>query len=289
MGHRRKLQDRLANRFRLEPGGAGDRDGGEHIGDVVGAAERYLICGQEPRFHGPLSPEQRAISHEGRGIAVRLSIGAEPDHPGRRFGSERAGDLVIEVQHSDVVSRLVLEDAQLERGVLLPRIAVQVVGRDVEDAGNVGALRRRLQLAMTELHHNPSLRRNAVQQAEEAGANVAADDMLFPARGEHLCDKGRRRGLAAAPGDTQQDARVQLQEEARHGADGHVVVAGRLDCGGGERYALRDEEEVSGDRILDPIFAQREAHGHSIQLSYPRGQGLWGLHIGDSYRGPLGR
>ena len=142
-----------------------------------------------------------------------------------------------------------------------PSEAVEVVRRDVQHAGDVRAALRGLELRVAHLEHDPGLRRDLVEQAEQPDADVAADDVLAPSGGEHRADERRRGRLAAAAGDADDGPGQQLEEELVIELTGTPRSRAASSAGQRQRHALGDEDQVGSRYVVDAVLAQREADG----------------------------
>ena len=77
-------------------------------------------------------------SHES--AALDLAQAAEPVDATTSLLRHRDAGWVIGIQHREIILRLVLEDSRLRGRVVLKAVmAVEVVGRDVQDDCNLGA------------------------------------------------------------------------------------------------------------------------------------------------------
>src|SRR5262249_8184408 len=120
--------------------------------------------------------------------------------PGARAEVPRDGVVGVE----DDAAGLILEgkDVALELDVFVPGELVEVIGCDVEKGGDVGAAVDEGELGVADLEDGPSLRvwtfRVAIEEVEEADADVAAEDVVASGGGEGGVDERGRRRLARA-------------------------------------------------------------------------------------------
>ena len=127
----------------VEPSCKTDEDGGHHVVDVVRTVKRdvgHVHDLDRPRIAGRRGVDDRCfVAHvEGR-LAMRLARKPERARADARVVLARRcrDDRVVEVPHKRVARALVCEDAEFRFGVLVHRvIAVEVIGRDVDDARN---------------------------------------------------------------------------------------------------------------------------------------------------------
>src|SRR6266702_5940338 len=142
------------------------------------------------------------------------------------FLASRPG-FVAAVDHREVVGPRELDDLSLDLCVPLERaVAVEVVGRDIEDHPDVQARPlHRLELEARELEHYPVLGRDLGQAVEDRLADVAADHHGPLARGEDIAGERGGRGLAVGACDADDSAGAQLQEQVDLARDGDALRA----------------------------------------------------------------
>jgi hypothetical protein len=134
------------------------------------------------RQHGAVAVDRSA--HGGSGDLARGLV----DEPVRHG--------VVEVQHDDVVRVLELEDPPLQVDVFVPRVAVQVVRRDIRDACHPRRGVDAFQLRVRHLGDDPRRGSDPGEQREQPHADVAAHDVVDACRVEHRADQRRRGRLA---------------------------------------------------------------------------------------------
>jgi hypothetical protein len=266
IGHRRHPMRQPAElRERVEHRAADLRDRGREcergkgVQRVVAADEREprrvhneLSAAREPGAVGPLH-EAPFLLGERHARAERLQ-GA----PGQ---SHQPHDRIVAVQYLNGGLR---EDARLRAGVIGDaRVAVEVVGRDVENGGrDRPQARRRLELEARQLQHEhlrPRLVRLAARELVEHGvADVARDDgRQSRGRRERPRQRGHRR-LAVGAGDRQHllVGRQRAREELDVTDDLDAGTDGRLD-----RRRARIDAGTDGDQLRTIERRIREGAG----------------------------
>ncbi len=148
----------------------------------------------------------------------------EPHHVCLSAQRHLTYNAVAAVQDREIVCAGELDRFRLEVGVSLEgAVAVEVVGRDVQDHADVEARSlHRLELEAGQLEHDPVPRRHLVQAVENGVADVAADeDRPIAGCKNGAGERGRRR-LAVGAGDADDRPGAQAQEQ--------VDLAGNLDA-----------------------------------------------------------
>ena len=152
-------------------------------------------------------------------VAGNLLTQAEPHAGARGRGGQRSRLGIVVVEDRHVLHGLEAEDVALKVAVLIPGEAVQVVGPDVEQAGNVWAARGHLKLRVADLQHYPGVGADLRQVVKDAYADVASDEYGLLVGAEHLAQKGGGGGLAAGAGDADNGAGTELHEQGEHRPD----------------------------------------------------------------------
>src|SRR5579884_1242567 len=171
-------------------------DGREDIFQIVRTLEANLTDGHD--FHvisfGP--PEDFAVTHEG--ALVHFFLAAEPEF--LRFADRpqlHAGG-VVRVENSEVAGSLVLKNPRLGRDVGLKRVvAVEVVGRDVQDYGyfSVEGING-FELEARDFEHDIGVVGGFGNERDRRCTDVAAHKRLVTAPGDDFTRESRRRGFA---------------------------------------------------------------------------------------------
>ena len=225
----------------------------------------------------------RAAQERGlEGLLERFELRSRDAHPAATAGEvavvERGDVGVVDTEDRRVALALALEDPQLGGRVGLERaMTVEVVGRDVEQHGHVGAkLLDALELEARELAHDRPPRLDAARQRRERVADVAGAGAGHAAALEHGGSQQRGRGLAVGSGDA--DDRIALLEQAvRELHLGPHGDAGRT-CGAHDRGFFRDaralDEQVGTGQQLGIVAA-----GHRFDAR--RGLPCIGAAIGE--------
>ena len=193
------LADRLAvEAHRQRRGG-----GGHRVGDVVLAEQTQLI-----------GPQQRLAVVEDRPLGEgHLAIGAgavaegDPPAAAAEVGPGEGG--VVGVVDRDVVVALVGEDPELRRQVGVEvGVAIEVVGREVEEDRALGARSSRCPRAGSSRPRRRSSRRvDLTDQRGERGADVAGDRDRLAGAAVDVSEQLDRGRLAVGPGHRQEPVR----------------------------------------------------------------------------------
>ena len=193
----------------------GERDGGEDVVHVVVAAQRDLVA-LDDRHAGLTVLPHDATSAQRRAVAVELALGRGGSDARRSLGSEARANLVVDVQHDEVVACLELEDASLQGDIIRPGVSIEVVWRDVGDTGDVRAHLEALELRVRELNHHLRPRLNLLEEREQADADVAADDIIRAINIQHRAQQRGGCRLARGACHARDRGRTAIEEEARH-------------------------------------------------------------------------
>ena len=139
----------------------------------------------------------------------------EPDDLGAGALRDSADRLVAPVQNGEIVCAGELDGAGLEVDVALEgAVAVEVIGRDVEDHAYVQARALdRLELKARQLQHDPVSWGDLIDAVEHRVADVAADDDRPRAGGEDAAGERGGGGLAIGSGDSDDGARARSKEQ----------------------------------------------------------------------------
>ena len=115
-------------------GARGGDGGGEHVLDVVAAAD-----GDFAGLHQQLAEEHQLIAAQGR-AGLDFLAAAEPLHDGGGARCVGDADGIVGIEHGEIAGVLGLEEPALGGGVVLEGVVtVQVILRDVEGERDVGA------------------------------------------------------------------------------------------------------------------------------------------------------
>ena len=178
-----------ADRVRRDAEQQRDRDGGQGIGNVVGAGDREFGQGHDPaarphRCRAAAAGQGQPLHARGHDPAIlhAKAAGLRPvapiGHDRSRFQRRvRGHDRIFRVQ--DKRSRRIdqLGQAPLHCPVRFERpVAVQVIGGDVGVDRDRSPARQRRQLQLGELDDDPMFGRQLGQPLHERDANIAAQD-----------------------------------------------------------------------------------------------------------------
>ena len=138
----------------------------------------------------------------------------------------------------DVVRALVLEDAELRGAVGLEvAVAVEVVGRQVEEDGDLGPERLDvLELEARELAHDPRVFGDCAVEAGERTADVPGHGDGPAGGSKDGAEQLARRRFPVRPGHPDDGVREQARAELHLAPDGEAARA----CGGREGCLARD-------------------------------------------------
>ena len=141
-------------------------------------------------------------------------LSAEEGHGARRLPGQRPGGGVVIVEDQPVLRSLVEKDVLLGPDVLLHGVVVvQVVGAEVGDHRDVGALLHGHQLEGGQLQHGEVLLHHVGHVGQEGLADVAPHIDVPPRLLQKFGDDGGGGGLSVAPGDADEAAGAGLKKQ----------------------------------------------------------------------------
>src|SRR6185369_10342164 len=130
-----ELIDRPANLFRLDSSEHSDANRCENIFKVMRALQRNLSHGHDLDSFRVLKEDIAAANERS---PLNFLNSAEPEDLWLETATHLRRDFVIEIQHSEIVRRLVFENTRLGRSVVLHRtMAIEVIGRDIQNDGDL--------------------------------------------------------------------------------------------------------------------------------------------------------
>ena len=180
---------------------------GHDVRQVVAATELNVAnfayrfqCGAAMEHYSPIL--QVASLHR--------SLDAKP--LGRVHGVQDAPHRIVGIQDGQVALPLMGKDVDLRGDVgVHTRMAVQVVGGDVQDGGNRRTVRQGLQLKAAHLQNHPLVGSYLTDLFDQGRPDIAAHVHRQPRAPQHLPGQRRRRGLSAAAGDAYNPPLTQLE------------------------------------------------------------------------------
>ena len=223
-----ELLDGVANGFGGGSGEARGADRGQHILDVVLALEGNLAEGHDRSQSA--RPRVSAIDDvavlDPCALLDRV-LQRKPIDRGVGTGGGGGGADVVGVQHHEVVRVLRGKDALLgQRVVLESAVAVEVVGRDVEDDGDVGMeLLRAFELKAGNLEHRPGLVGALVDEGHDRHADVAADQGGNAGLFQDFAEQRGGGGFAVGAGDGEDLAFEKARGQFQFADDGQAEAA----------------------------------------------------------------
>ena len=212
---------------------------GHRVVQVVLAGKRDLVD-SEQRL---LVPPQ--VTGALRQLGVRA--GAERHPPG---APAEVLDAEVQRGDGDVVVALVGEHLQLCGDVVVEAgVAVEVVGREVEDHRGLGREERVLELERRHLAHDRRVGRQPADQRRQRGADVACDRHRQRRLAVDVADPLGRRRLAVGAGHGDELVREQPPRELELPDHGQAVRSRRNHCGSVLGYAgALDERPGAGGK-----------------------------------------
>src|SRR5271156_904543 len=154
-----KALDSNADLIGRDSGETGSADGGEDVFDIVLAFERDGGCLEDEFGRRLFGSAEINCAVVDEGSLAHNAFAAEPEDT--RLGADGGtrGHIVVGIKDENIVGGLVGEDALLGSDVILKAaMAIEVIGRDVEDDGNVGMeLRSGFKLEAGDLEHRPAV------------------------------------------------------------------------------------------------------------------------------------
>ena len=177
------------------------------------------------------------------------------------------GDVVIQIEHRPVIGTLVAEDVGLGLGVLLHGVVVvQVVGGQIGDHGDVGALLHGHQLEGGQLQHGVIVVLHAGHIGQQRAADVAAHIDVLPRLLQKLGDQGGGGGFAVAAGHAHQSAGAQLEEQLHFGGEHAAVLHSLLHLRRVGTEAGGAEDQIELIQLGQIVRAQTQAGAQALQL-----------------------
>ena len=175
------------------------------------------------------------------------------------------------------------EDALFGAGVVLEgAVAIEVVGRDVEDDGDLGMkLLGGFELEAGDFEDRPGFGGAFVDEGDDGDADVAADERVESGCFEDLADQRRGGGFAVGAGDGERLAAQEAGGEFEFADDGAAEVAGLHELGCVERNTGADDDEVLAAEGEQAVAAGFDHDALVEQGGNVFGEGFGAAHIGD--------
>ena len=152
--------------------------------------------------------------------------------------------MIIGIEHGDILSALVRDDVALQAHVFVPTELVEVIGGDIGDGGDGRGPIGVLELGVADLEDDVGAGRDLVQAPEERLADVSANDEGLAGFSGNCANERRGGGFPARPGDADNTAGAELQEEPHLGSHRHAEFARAGECGVVAKNRLGDRHQV---------------------------------------------
>ena len=208
--------------------------------------------------------------------------------PRATLAGEREDARVVGVHDRPVLLGLVAEDACLgPRVILEARMAVEVVGREVEEHGHAGMEGLgAFELEARDLEDEDGLARRPLHEAGHRGADVAAHAHVLARLLQHRAQRRRRRRLALGAGDRGHRAREapEAQLQLRDHFDAGLSCGHQL--GQIPRHARRHDDEAGARQRRRVVPAQRQPRALLLQCRHLRRKLRRRLAIGGHHPRP---
>jgi hypothetical protein len=242
--------DRRRHRRRRHPGEVGDGGRGHDVGQQVPAEQAHRRQ-RHQRYRGAVrAPHDVAVLDADPVAESRVHRHHEPLRPHVSRNLERGG--IVGVQHGPVRLGLVLEDPPLGRGVFLEAgVPIQVVGGEIEQDRHPWVERvDALELKAAGFDEVNRARGRGLDLAAQRVPDVAADQHLEPAGGEHPAGQRGGGGLALGAGDGHDPPGQPSRRELE----------------------LADDRRPGSSRRLDDRLPRRDAWTHHDQIGTGEGR-----------------
>ena len=190
---------------------------------------------------------------------------------------------VVGVEHHEVVCVLRGEDALLgERVVLESAVAVEMVGRDVEDDGDVGVeLLSAFELKAGDFEDGPGVVGAFVDEGHDGHADVAADQRGKSGFLEDFAEQRGGGGFAVGAGDGEDFAFEEAGGQFEFADDGQAEAFGLHQFGSVERDAGADDDQVLAAEGEQAVAAGLDHDALFKQGGNVFGEGFGAAHVGD--------
>ena len=184
---------------------------------------------------------------------------------------------IVGVENAEVVLVLLGEDALLGESVVLEgAVAIEVVGRDVEDDGDCGMeLLGGFELEAGDFEDGPGVVGAVVDQRDDRDADVAADQRGQAGLLQDFADQRGGGGLAVGAGDGEDLALEEARGQFEFADDGPAEVAHLHQFGRVERHAGADDDEVLAAKGEQAVTA-----GFDVDALFEQGGNVFGQRFG---------
>ena len=213
----------LANGFRRAPRQAGQADGCQNVFEIVRALQRDFRDRKNFTVCAFFSKENLFVADERSGC--HLVTAAEMQHRARDVAGELVGGGIVCVEDAVVFRFLIFKNAGFGINVGLERaMAVEMIGRDIEDAGNKRPKRLRgLKLEAGDFEDGESRGGSLFDQRNCRRSDIAADYDREPRGSEDFASQRRGRRLAVRTGDGHRPAQQKPGREFDFADDRHAL------------------------------------------------------------------
>ncbi len=270
-----KTAHRFPNRIRRDAREHGDAGGGENVFDVVFATQRNIGPVQEAHAVVRRAKNDPAAL-EARTLVDRLAP-AEPE-TARPFRRQASGGGIVGVHHGRIFGALILENSLFRPGVGFERgVTVEVIGRQVEQRGNVGTemIGDGLELKAGNLGHGDRVVPGLIHQRNERRAHVSADQHAAAGFAQDVAREQRGGGLAVRAGDRDQLAAQEARCQLNLAPDRNAAGARRGERLDFERNAGAGHDQVRVEERRGSMPAQLEADAGRAQFASGTGDGFF--------------
>ena len=242
-------------------------------------------------------PSSRYISLLAGKVGACLARGRRPQPEGDQPPAQLAGPGqvpgpgVVAAEDGHVGGGLEIQDARLGRGVSLhAAVAVEVVGRDVENGRHLRRAGHQFELEAGQLEDDQVARLDLVQMVDERQADVPAHPGLarrLDARLGHAPNQAGGGGLAGRTGDAHHRAGDLVHEDLRVVGQRDAAALRFLQDGQAEGHPAGDADQVDAVQQLQRMAAHHPFDRQPGQRLVGGGQFFGGVLVVEGHHGAL--
>ena len=238
------------------------------------------LMGRSARADGRASKPDQAVPRAG--VQAVPADRTEADDGTARQRLHLPTCRVVAVQHCEVPRALAVQDSRLRCGVLFEgSVAVQMVGRDVEDDCHAAAEgRARLELEAGELQDVPVVRLRRLHDLQHGRADVAGERARHARRAQHVVGERGRGRLSVGSGDADDAPPQDIGGKLQLPAHGDAPLARADQAGQVPGHAGRRDHQILGQHQLVRVAAVADRRGQRVQRLGIAAEALAGTAVG---------
>ena len=221
-----------------------DRDGCQHVLQVVRALQRHLRHRHNFPFAVPISKVNLRSAHQ-RSF-FNLLFPAEPEQLRAATIRQSGRGRIVGIEHGKIIGPLILKDARFSVHVIRKSlVAIEMVGRDVQNHRDPGTkFDDRFQLEARYFQHNPGRGPALIHKTDGRITDIPANQRGELSGSNNLTGQRCRGGLPVGSGNGNDGTRQKLRRKFDFANHRHFQCARLYQLRRIHRHTRTDDDQV---------------------------------------------